>query len=400
MRKKIIFIQSFKFLDFHYKLYEIDILKKHFDVECHDLSLMKNKNIEFHYRYLKNNSKIKKFSNSGSWQKQIIDDLAKYKNKLIICFIHFPTTFFELYIYWKLIKIETNVCVFNLNSMIPFDLNENLNFYESISYKLTRLFTRPKQIINHKKISLINLILRGISKYIFPKYVIVNSKKDYLENKKKWEKSKVIRFHSWDGSQFINFKKTNLIKKKKIATYLSAFSLKSASDSANYNSSRRENSTKVLKSLNKFFENLEKNLSFKINIAKHPREENNSNSPIYKNKKRFASKYLTSKLVHESKLVITTMSTAISFAALFKKPILFIITNEHYKNISLIQYTKRISNYFQSDLINIDLKKNFKINLNLRSHTLRKYKSYKKDYLIYEKLKNLSNGQILIKLLK
>ena len=55
------------------------------------------------------------------------------------------------------------------------------------------------------------------------------------------------------------------------------------------------------------------------------------------------------------------MSTAISFAALFKKPILFIITNEHYKNISLIQYTKNVSRYFKSDLINIEKKKNFKI---------------------------------------
>ena len=94
------------------------------------------------------------------------------------------------------------------------------------------------------------------------------------------------------------------------------------------------------------------------------------------------------------------MSTAISFAALFKKPILFIITNEHYRNISLIQYTKNVSRYFKSDLINIDQKKNFKINLNLSDHTLSKYGSFKRDYLVYEKFKNLSNSQLLIKLLK
>ena len=55
MRKKIIFIQSFKFIDFHYLQYEIDNLKKDFEVECHDLTLIKNKRIEQHYRYLKNN---------------------------------------------------------------------------------------------------------------------------------------------------------------------------------------------------------------------------------------------------------------------------------------------------------------------------------------------------------
>ena len=94
------------------------------------------------------------------------------------------------------------------------------------------------------------------------------------------------------------------------------------------------------------------------------------------------------------------MSSGISYAALFKKPILFIITNEHYKNISLIQYTKSISNYFKSELINIDLKKKFIINLKLSDYTLAKYENYKNEYLIYERYKKLSNSQLLIKLLK
>ena len=55
MKKKIIFIQSFKFLDFHYKQYEIENLRKYFEVECHDLTLIKNKKIEFHYRQLISN---------------------------------------------------------------------------------------------------------------------------------------------------------------------------------------------------------------------------------------------------------------------------------------------------------------------------------------------------------
>ena len=400
MKKKIIFIQSFKFLDFHYMQYEIENLKNFFDVECHDLTLIKNKKIEFHYRYLKNKFKINKFNNRKIWEKKIFQELNKYHDNLIICFIHFPTTFYELYIYWKMIRKKIKVCVFDFNSMIAINPSEKLKIYEIISYKIIRLFSRPKQIINHKKISFINFILKKISKYTYPKYIFVNSKQDFLTNKKNWENSKILRFHSWDGSQFINFKNKKKIKNNKVATYLSAFSINSASDSANYNTSRRENSKKILKSVNKFFNKLEKNFNFKIKVAKHPREEDNFNSPIYKNKKRFASKYFTSSLIYNSNLVITTMSTAISFAALFKKPILFIITNEHYKNISLIQYTKNVSRYFKSDLINIDQKKNFKINLNLSDHTLRKYRIFKRDYLVYEKFKNLSNSQLLIKLLK
>ena len=61
MKKKIIFVQSFKFLDFHYNLYEINELKKNFDVECFDLTSIKNNKIDLHYRYLKNKSKISTF---------------------------------------------------------------------------------------------------------------------------------------------------------------------------------------------------------------------------------------------------------------------------------------------------------------------------------------------------
>ena len=400
MKKKIIFIQSFKFLDFHYIQYEIQSLKKYFEVECHDLTLMKNKNIEFHYNYLKNNYKIKKFSNFKIWEKKILNDLDKYNDNLIIFFLHFPTTFQELYIYWKLLRKEVKVCVFHFNSMVSLNPNENQKISEVIYYKIVRLLSRPKQIINHKKISLINLILEKMSKHVYPKYIFVNSKKDYFNYKKKWKNSKILRLHSWDGSQIINFKNKKIIKEKKTVTYLSAFSLKSVSDSANYNTSRRENSKKVLKSLNIFFNNLEKNFGFKIKIAKHPREEDNFNSPIYKNKKRFASKYSTLKLIRDSKLVITTMSTAISYAVYFKKPILFIITNEHYKNISLFQYTKGISNFFKSNFINIDERKNFNANLKLSNYTLNKYKYFKRDYLINEKFGNLRNSQLLIKLLK
>ena len=400
MKKKIIFIQSFKFLDFHYIQYEIQNLKKCFEVECHDLTLMKNKNIEFHYKYLKNNYKIKKFNNFKIWKKKILNNLDKYNDNLIIFFLHFPTTFQELYIYCKLLTKDAKVCVFNFNSIVPLNPNQNQKIYEVIYYKIVRLLSRPKQIINHKKISLVNLILEKISKHFYPKYIFVNSNKDFYNNKKKWINSKILRLHSWDGSQIINFKNRRIIKEKKTATYLSAFSLKSASDSANYNTSRRENSKKTLESLNIFFNNLEKNFGFKIKVAKHPREEDNFNSPIYKNKKRFASKYSTLKLIRNSKLVITTMSTAISYAVYFKKPILFIITNEHYKNISLVQYTKAISSFFKSNFINIDDKKNFNVNLKLSHYTLNKYEHFKRNYLINEKFGNLRNSQLLIKLLK
>ena len=84
--------------------------------------------------------------------------------------------------------------------------------------------------------------------------------------------------------------------------------MNSASDSAHYNTYRLENSKNILESLDRFFSSFEKISNFKIQVAKHPREEENFKSPIYKNNKRFASKYLTGELIVNSKLVITTIS--------------------------------------------------------------------------------------------
>ena len=52
--------------------------------------------------------------------------------------------------------------------MIDLNSNENLKIYRAMSYKLIRLLTRPKQIINHKKISLINFIIKKFLNIFIP----------------------------------------------------------------------------------------------------------------------------------------------------------------------------------------------------------------------------------------
>ena len=94
------------------------------------------------------------------------------------------------------------------------------------------------------------------------------------------------------------------------------------------------------------------------------------------------------------------MSSAVSYAALLKKPLLFIVTNEHFKNVSLINTTKAISKFFDSDLINIDLNKDYKINFKLKNLTKKRYKHFTKNYLISEKYRKMPNCEILTKIFK
>ena len=70
MKKRIIFIKSFIWLDFHYKLYEIEKFKKYYDVDCYDLTYLKNKDIYTHYKYLKISLDILNFINSHYLRKK------------------------------------------------------------------------------------------------------------------------------------------------------------------------------------------------------------------------------------------------------------------------------------------------------------------------------------------
>jgi hypothetical protein len=105
-----------------------------------------------------------------------------------------------------------------------------------------------------------------------------------------------------------------------------------------------------------FFKTLEKNLNSEIVIAAHPRSDYN-NLPDY-----FCGRSIikgdTANLVKESSFVIAHMSTAINFAVLYHKPILFITTDELQKQISGVHikgsYILAIASALGKKPINID----------------------------------------------
>ena len=75
------------------------------------------------------------------------------------------------------------------------------------------------------------------------------------------------------------------------------------------------------KLLNNFFDMLEKKTNLEVVIALHPRNKEN----LFLKRKCYQNK--TCELVRKSNIVIAHYSTAISFAVLFYKPILFLTCN-------------------------------------------------------------------------
>lgn len=100
-----------------------------------------------------------------------------------------------------------------------------------------------------------------------------------------------------------------------------------------------------------FFNEIEKRLNLKVKISPHPKRKK-LNKKIYERKINF--KVSSYKLIKNSKLVLGHDSAAISLAIIFKKPIIFIISNS-IKNRKIIDRINQYAKYFKKETLNISL---------------------------------------------
>ena len=131
-----------------------------------------------------------------------------------------------------------------------------------------------------------------------------------------------------------------------------------------------------------FFKTLETSLKTQVIVAAHPRSEY-ENLPDYF-EGRLLIKGETARLVRESAFVIAHMSTAINFAVLYKKPIVF-ITNDELENLTTGKnltglYIRAIAAELGKKPINIDHYQSIDWNKEL-SVNEQKYQQYKNLYI-------------------
>ena len=190
-----------------------------------------------------------------------------------------------------------------------------------------------------------------------PNYVFCAGKKYYSDAKEKFKNSKIIKIPSWDYDEkiSINKQRLNLFKNSKdYAVYLDMgynhpdrlytmekyFPPERAFDyDAWYNP------------LNNFFKQFISCTNLDLKIAAHPRS-------IYKkNPIKFGKIYFnkTIELISRSRIVLLHRSTALHFAILFQKPLMF-LTGDNHNNRSK-RWTNDIADYFNKKPINISTEK-------------------------------------------
>ena len=207
------------------------------------------------------------------------------------------------------------------------------------------------------------------AKRTIPDYLVVGGTKFMLDVNNK--KTLVIKAHNFDYDFFIKEKQTKLNKKEKFLVFLDE-------DGTNHSDFVRLG-IKPFVTADKYFpvidlglSEIAKSLKLNIKIAAHPRSNYNVKQIKYKHA---IIENKTFELIRDADVVVAHMSTAIQWAVIMKKPIIFVTTDEIQNAFYGRSYAKQI-NHFATTL------GSKVVNLSDVSHIINW-----KDYLIIDKEK-------------
>ena len=131
--------------------------------------------------------------------------------------------------------------------------------------------------------------------------------------------------------------------------------------------------------LNKFFKKFEKETKLKVKFSAHPKTKTQNIKKYFKDFEFSIGN--TPELVKNSSMVLLHSSTSISYAILFKKPVIFLTSDELEKSWignRIVNFSKILN----ANLINMNTSFNNKLNIkDLSNFDKLKYQAYKDQYL-------------------
>jgi hypothetical protein len=142
---------------------------------------------------------------------------------------------------------------------------------------------------------------------------------------------------------------------------------------------------KYFPALNTFFRMLKNKVGINIVVAEHPRAAYTTVQKVeyFQGCKVYSN--VTAQLIKNATLVLCHASTSIGFAVLYKKPILFLTSDEILKS-SVGQNTDLFANILGGTLINIDKKLNeIDILVNCSDPSAENYNNYIDEYIKFPK---------------
>ena len=372
MSKKLCFVTSSKFQGKDFDRFGINILNKKYKVSIIDLSGIINK---------RSYSIYKKHNYKSLYEFNSLLSLIKHlrTNKYNFSVDNLNNSFKEIII--RLIFKRFNIKLIKyLGSLKPkimfkhiYGNSNNIFKYKDSSNQILNFLKRKiLKLINGKLIEI--LLLSGNNPENIDGYLSKNIKRIYT--------------HTFDYNYFLRMTKHSYQKKNYIL-YIDQNFLYHPDYYLN------NSSPFVGKHFNKHIENFLINISKKNNcdykIALHPKSLNKKNYFKLSKKKCFLKQ--TPELIKNCKYVICHYSTAVSFAVLFKKPIIS-LTSKELDNVRWGGLIRSMSKHLNTPLFTLE-KNNQNLKL-INKYDKKSYKAYLNNYVKHPKSSNLNTWEDLI----
>ncbi len=299
-------------------------------------------------------------------KKEAVNAILKLDDSVfVICLISYTLDTYS--IYRALSKKNIKYGLFAANALPARAIANNTTYY----------FNKLKSVTVHKMIAVLFDHIRTYGLGIKGATLILAGSEQYKDYKKPLTKnSEVLWIHTLDYDLFLKEKENHVQIKNDTVVFLDEY-LPFNSDFIYNREIFPATAEEYYPALCKFFEHLENNYNINIIIAAHPRALYEQHPSFFGNRPIIRGK--TAELVKQSRFVITHASTSINFAVLFKKPVIFVTTNELKASfegpwIDAIAYELGKKVYNLNEPIDIDLDSELCLNRKL-------YKSYKNNYI-------------------
>ena len=369
MKKNLyIIIYPYKFTNFIWNLNELDSFLKYTDVQVLDISRivnsefsqtiasknLKRKEVIYISTILALISYIRNLKVQSSYSNICIYDEVP-KNSLICLVIKLI-----LYLYLKDTKIK---CFDSFNSGVPIfyskEISQNNNG-SSARIILSKFFNLFKNFTNTNefKVKLFFYFSYALSNFVptilTHHFIAGKHYQIYALKKNKYLKS-VIYGHSFDYSNYLKSRDPAKIKAKqnnKTAIFLDSAGPLFKSDSFYTKRSVFFTAEVWYPALTNFFDFLEKKTGVSVDVAGHYKSTHISPAPIFGYRNVIYGETLM--LVKKSDYVITRSSSAISFAVLYRKPVLFIYSDQLIQDNEAMRHISGMAEMLGTKPINID----------------------------------------------
>ncbi len=211
------------------------------------------------------------------------------------------------------------------------------------------------------------------------------------------KETEVVWSHSFDYDIYMKMKGSAGIANPKVWVFLDVY-FPFHPDFINYGLSLNADPDEYHLSLRRFFDHIQSAFGVRSIIAAHPRSHYEKHGDCFGGREIVRGR--TAQLVRESDLVIMHNSLAINYAVLFKKPIIFVTTNQY--NASQVYEepsVKWLAGYFGKRVHNLDDPINVKLEEEMKVNEPA-YSKYRNDHIKKEGSAELPFWQILADRLK